>query len=187
VAGTSGGGLRFDGIDDSVEMAGLPSIAADNPRTITAWIKLSKKPTANQTILAWGEPTPGEHWRLEVDANRRLRFSCGAGYAVASRVVGDAQWHHVAAAFEPLVWGHPHVSDIRLYVDTQRQTIYDLNEQEVAAGEMGSLRIGVPYDPATSQPFDGILDDVQIFDSALTQATVRQVYDAAVPQQPSGD
>ena len=142
VAGTRGNGLRFDGIDDSVEMTGLPPSAANQPRTIALWVKLSSAPTANETILTWGEPTPGKHWRLEVDANRRLRFSCATGYAVASRPVGDTQWHHIAVALDPLVTSRPRVSDIRLYVDARPQAVYDLNEQDVAAGTMEDLRLG---------------------------------------------
>ena len=77
-----------------------------------------------------------------------------------------------------LVPSHPHVSDIRLYVDTQPQTVYDLKEQEIAGVTTESLRMGSPYDSAAGQPFSGILDDVQIFDTALTPANIRQVYNA---------
>jgi len=182
VTGTSGGGLRFDGVDDELESTGLPPLAVNHPHTIAAWIKLSSIPTANQTILTWGELTPGKNWRLEVDANRRLRFVCGTGYAVASRIVGDTQWHHIAVALDPLVSSHPQISDIRLYVDARPQAVYELNEQEVAVGAMESLRIGTPYDPAVSKPFNGILDDVRIYDTALSAAHVRQVYNAALPQ-----
>lgn len=182
VAGTSSGALRFEGIDDYVEIGGLSSLPANNSRTISAWIKVSKKPPANQTILAWGDPTPGKHWLLEVDANRRLRFSCGTGYALASRVVGDLQWHHIAIALDPLVPGRPHISDIRLYVDTRPQSVYELNEQEIPATVVESLRIGAPYDLSESQPFNGMIDDVQIFGTALTPAHVRQLYNAALSQ-----
>ncbi|MCX5643681.1 MAG: hypothetical protein NTZ17_03200 [Phycisphaerae bacterium] len=180
VTGTSGGALRCDGIDDSVEITGLPSIPAGNPRTITAWIKVSKKPPASQAILAWGDPTPGKHWLLEVDGNRRLRFSCGTGYALATRIVGDLQWHHIAVALDPLVPSQPHVSDIRLYVDTRPQSVYEMKEQEIPAGVVECLRIGAPCDFATSQPFDGMVDDIQIFDTALSQANVGHVYNAAL-------
>ena len=181
VVGTSAGALRFDGIDDYVEMVGPSSLPVNTPRTITAWIKVSKKPPANQAILAWGDPASGKHWLLEVDANRRLRFSCGTGYALASRVVGDLQWHHIAIALDPLAAGHPHISDIRLYVDTRPQSVYEMNEQELAADGMESLRLGAASDSATSQPFNGIIDDVQIFNTALSPANVRQVYNAAIP------
>jgi hypothetical protein len=182
VVGASAGGLRFDGIDDYVEISHLPSMPIGNPRTIAAWIKLNNIPTADQTVLVWGQQLPAEHWRLEIDANRRLRFFCGAGYAVASRVVGDTQWHHIAVALDPLVPSHPHVSDIRLYVDARPQAIYELGEQELTANAMENLRIGAPYDPTASPPFNGILDDVRLYDAALSPAHVRQIYNAALPQ-----
>jgi hypothetical protein len=181
VPGASGGGLRFDGADDFIEVAGLPALDLKNPRAITAWIKLSKIPTASQTILAWGEPIPGRHWLLEVDVNRKLRLSCGKGYAVASRTVGDSQWHHIAVSLDPLVPNTPRISDIRLFVDAQPQTIYELNEQQIDACTTESLRIGTPYDLAAGQPFNGIIDDVRVYDTALCPAHVRQVYDAALP------
>jgi hypothetical protein len=181
VTGAQGGGLRFDGIDDYVEIAGLLPLSVNHPRTLTAWIKLNQVPTANQTILTWGEPVPGKYWRLEVDANRRLRFSCGTGHAVASRMVGDAQWHHLAVALDPLVANQPRISDIRLYVDARPQPLYELNEQEIAANAMGDLRLGAPYDSAASRPFNGILDDVRLYDTALAPTHVRQIYAATSP------
>jgi hypothetical protein len=181
VVGADAGGLRFDGIDDYVEVSYLPSMPIDRPRTIAAWIKLSSIPTASQTLLVWGQQPPAEHWRLEVDANRRLRFFSGAGYAVATRVVGDTQWHHIAVALDPLVSNRPHVSDIRLYVDARPQAVYELNEQELTANATEDLRIGSPYDPAMSQSFDGVIDDVRLYDTALSPAHVRQVYNATSP------
>jgi hypothetical protein len=181
VVGASAGGLRFDGVDDYVEIGHLPVTALGHPRTIAAWIRLNSIPTAGQTLLVWGQEPPAEHWRLEVDANRRLRFLCGAGYAVATRTVGDTQWHHIAVALDPLVAGRPHISDIRLYVDGRPQAVYELDEQELAVTATEDLRIGSPYDPAASQPFDGIIDDVRIYDTALSPAHVRQIYNATSP------
>ncbi len=182
VVGASAGGLRFDGIDDYIEISHLPIMPTGNPRTIAAWIKLNNIPTASQTVLVWGEQPPADHWRLEVDANRRLRFFCGAGYAAASRAVGDTQWHHIAVALDPLVSNRPHVSDLRLYVDARPQAVYELSEQELTANVFEDLRIGAPYDPAARQPFNGIIDDVRLYDTALSPAHVRQIYNATLPQ-----
>jgi hypothetical protein len=178
VAGMSGGGLQCDGIDDYVEVTGDLGITGKTPRTITAWIKSSEKPTTNQTILAWGEPGAGKHWLLEVDTDRRLRFSCGGGYALATRLVGDTQWHHIAVALDPLVRDDPHVSDIRLYVDARLQTVYEIAEAAVDTGENGGLRLGAPFDPNESQPFPGVLDDVRLYNVALSLTHIRQIYTA---------
>jgi hypothetical protein len=182
VAGATGGGLQFDGVDDAVEIGSLPSIPGNSPRTLTAWLKLNNRPTANQTILAWGGPGPDRHWLLEVDATRRLRFSCGVGYALASRAVGDTQWHHIAVTLDPLVSGRSRLSDLRLYVDARPQVVYELAEADLGAATPEGLRLGVPDDPAASTPFHGILDDVRIYDAALAPAHVRQIYNATIPQ-----
>jgi hypothetical protein len=162
-------------------MSGLPSQDASGPRTITAWIKLSERPTADQTILAWGGPDPDKQWLLEVDANRRLRFSCGGGYALASKAVGDTLWHHIAVALDPMVSNDPHISDIRLYVDGRLQPVYEMAEQEIDAVTTGDLSIGT-FDLAGSQPFKGIIDDVRLYNVALAPAHVRTVYTATIPQ-----
>ena len=135
-----------------------------------------------QVILAWGDPAPGRHWQLEVDANRRLRFACGAGFALASRLVGDTQWHHIAVALDALDPARPHVGDLRLYVDAQPQTVYELNEQDLGACTTESLRIGVLDDPTAGTPFNGVLDDLALYDTALSPADIRQVYREAAPQ-----
>jgi hypothetical protein len=176
VPGTVGGGLRFDGTEDYAQIDAPLEITGKGPRTITAWIKVSEKPAANQAILAWGEPANGQHWLLEVDASRRLRFSCGAGYAFASRLIGDTQWHHVAVALDPLVPGSPQVSDIRLYVDAGPQVVYEMAERPLDAAGTETLRIGAPYDPNESAHFNGILDDVRIYDTALSPANIRRIY-----------
>ena len=182
VPGMNGGGLRFDGTDGYAEVAGDIGITGARPRTITAWIKLNDKPAANQAILAWGEHSAGKYWLLEVDASRRLKFSCGAGYAFASRLVGDTQWHHIAAALDPLVPDDPRVSDIRLYVDTRPQVVYEMAESTVDTGDTGGLRIGASFDPNESGCFNGIVDDVRIYDAGLSTTHVRLVYREVLPE-----
>jgi hypothetical protein len=181
VAGTDGGALRYDGVDDYADTTGDFGITGAGPRTITAWIKSSEKPTASQTILAWGEPAAGKYWRLDVDVDRRLKFACGTGYAFASRLIGDTQWHHIAVALDPLVCGSPHVSDIRLYVDARPQVVYEMGEADLDTAGAATLRMGASFDPEESRPFNGILDDARIYDAALSTANIRRIYLEVIP------
>ncbi len=180
VAGMDGGGLRFDGTNERVEIDARLGLTGTSPRTLTAWVKLNEKPAANQAILAWGEPTDGRHWLLEVDASQRLRFSCGDGYAFASRLVGDTQWHHIAVALDPLVRGGPRVSDIRLHVDGGPQVAYETAEYPLDAAGTENLRIGASHDPNGSAPFNGVIDDLRIYDTALGTDHIRHVYRQAI-------
>jgi|GEM_PF-837039 len=183
VPGTDGGGLLFDGIDDAVEIAGYPGITGKHPRTVTVWIKLNEKPSENQGILAWGEQAPGRSWLVEVDTNRKLRFSCGEGYAVASdRLVGDTQWHHIAVALDPMVADAPYVGNIRLYVDARPQPLYEMAEHEIDTGRSESARIGVSLDPSEPGHFNGIIDDVRVYETALCTAHVLGIYRESFPK-----
>jgi len=175
--GMQDGGLRFDGTDDFVAIDGIPGIAGARPHAVAAWIKLSERPTTNQTILAWGPLEPGRYWQLEVDANRKLRFSCGGGSAVASgKAVGDTQWHHIAAVLDPIDPGNLHVSDIRLYVDAQLPPVFEIAEHAIETADAGNLRMGASLDSDAPQHFNGILDDVQLFDVALSSAHIQELY-----------
>jgi len=177
VQAMNGGGLRFDGTDDLVEISSFSGIYGTRPRTVAAWIKLAEKPMDNQTILVWGPQEPGRYWQLEVDANRKFRFSCGGGSAVASgKLIGDTQWHHIAAVLDPIVPDDPHVSDMRLYVDAQPQTILELTEHQIDTADIGNLRMGASHDPNVPRYFNGILDDIQLFDAPLTPANIRQIF-----------
>jgi hypothetical protein len=106
-----------------------------------------------------------------------LRLSCGTGsVAVSGKLVGGAQWHHVAAVLDPLVPGSPHVSDVRLYVDTQPQAVFDLTESPLDTAEDASLRIGASHEPNEPHYFHGVIDDVRIYDAALSTAHIRRIY-----------
>ncbi|MBN1508135.1 MAG: hypothetical protein JW955_14890 [Sedimentisphaerales bacterium] len=177
VAGMSSGALRFDGLDDVVEVAGDSGMYGTRPRAVAAWIRLTEKPSTTQTILAWGDRASARDWRLEVDANRKFRFSCGSGLALASgKLVGDTQWHHIAAVLDPLVADSPHMSDVRLYVDAQPQVVLELAEQPIDTADIGNLRMGASHDPNAPDYFNGVLDDVQLFDAALSSAQIRELY-----------
>jgi hypothetical protein len=176
VGGHSGGGLRFDGIDDYVEVEGYKGICGMNPRTVSAWIKTLPEPTGTIPIIAWGQNLPGAYWLLEVDEDQRLRLSCGSGFISANeQQVGDGEWHHVAVALDPVNTARPLVSDVLLYVDGRRRTIYRMEEAEINTGCAENVRIGAGYGP-DSHYFSGVIDEVAIFDMAIGTTAVHQAY-----------
>jgi len=181
VTGVSGSGLQFDGIDDYAQIEPVPTIAGTSPRTITTWIRLSERPSASQAILAWGEPAPRRYWLLEVDATRRLRFSCGTGFAYAPKVVGDMRWHHIAVVLDPLVPGSPRISDVRLSIDAEPQTIYETAEQPIDTGATNALTLGASHSPADAQFFRGIIDDLRIYDIALSPTHIDHIRQETTP------
>jgi hypothetical protein len=176
VAGHSGGGLNFDGTDDYVEVEGYKGICGMNPRTISAWIKTQPEPTGTLPIVTWGQDKPGAYWLLEVDEDQRLRLACGSGFISANeQQVGDGSWHHVAVVLDPAGSERPLMSDVLLYVDGRRRTIYKMEETEINTGCAENVRIGASHGPGSNY-FSGTIDEVAIFDMAIGTTAIHQIY-----------
>jgi hypothetical protein len=92
------------------------------------------------------------------------------------KLVGDARWHHVAVVLDPMESDIPRVSDIRLYIDGQRQRLNDLIEGGIATGCAEPFRIGSSHDAENPGWFGGLIDEVQVFDIALSAESIAQVY-----------
>jgi hypothetical protein len=176
VTGHSGGGLEFDGMDDYVEVASYRGICGKNPRAVMAWIKTRGIPGAKLPIIAWGQTGGGAYWLLEIDEDQRLRLSCGSGFISANeQQIGDGSWHHVAVVLDPVDSQRPLVSDLALYVDGKRRTIYKMEEAEINTGCIENVRIGGAHSP-NNNTLAGTIDEVAIFDTIAGVATVQQAY-----------
>jgi len=176
VTGRLGGGLELDGTDDYVEVEGYPGICGKNPRAVFAWIKTQGIPIGKLPIVTWGQKHPGAYWLLEVDEDQRLRLSCGSGFISANeQQVGDGNWHHVAVVLDPVDPKRPLVSDVLLYVDGKRRTIYKMEEAEINTGYIENVRIGGAHGP-DNNTFAGTIDEVAIFDVVVGPTAVRQAY-----------
>ena len=176
VTGRLGGGLKLDGTDDYLEVEGYPGICGKKPRAVFAWIKTQEVPVGKLPIVTWGQKHPGAHWLLEVDEDQRLRLSCESGFISANeQQVGDGNWHHVAVVLDPVDTERPLISDVLLYVDGERRTIYKMEESEINTGCIENVRIGGAHGP-DDNTFAGTIDEVEIFDVVVSSTAVRQAY-----------
>lgn len=177
VTGIMDGGLNFDGIDDYVEADGFYGVTGKDVRSVSAWVQTAERFAVRMAILAWGEPSPGRYWLLEVDSSRMLRLSCDTGFVVAAEpMVSDSRWHHVAAVLNPIEKDKPRVSDIELYVDGRRRGIVQLVEHDIDTASTATVRLGASHHPESSPCFNGIIDDVRIFDTKLSAAYIQQLF-----------
>ena len=163
VSSKIGGALKFDGMDDYVEIMGYQGVTGTQSRTITAWIKT----TTVGHIVSWGTVATGEKWIIRVqDSNGvagAIRAEVSAGYIVGSTPVWDGSWHLVAVVMDSD--GTPDISEVKLYVDGKE--------------EMASAVLSVPINTATDHNvtlgaflpnplyFNGELCDVAIYNRAL--------------------
>jgi M6 family metalloprotease-like protein len=167
--GAQGGSLALDGIDDFIEIAGYKGITGPAARTCSAWIKTTKP---SSQIINWGAFDPGTKWAVRVNENGTLRVEIGAGYIYGVTNLCDNTWHHVAVVLEDD--GSPDISEAKLYVDGQIEPVGVLVAYPVDTGISENVKIGVNINQTVY--FQGLIDDVRIYDMALTDIQVQNMY-----------
>jgi len=170
--GYSGRALSFDGVDDIVTIADAPSLRFTTELTVEAWVRPSQLGDSYRTVvlkernggLCYGlyAHTSGTGPSAHVfvaDAEPRARSSS----TLAANI-----WTHLAMTFDS--------ATIRLYVDGT------LTASAAASGSVttstGVLRIG--GNDVWSEWFAGLIDDVRIYNRALTATEIQSDMQRAV-------
>ncbi|TDC50326.1 hypothetical protein E1212_15365 [Jiangella ureilytica] len=177
VGGMVGSALELAG--DYVE---TPADAAvefgDGPFTAAAWFRSDG--TGQQAIMwAYSNVASDPKWwiRLEPDLGRiRGHVNTGAEnrFVAAAGDYADGAWHHVA-----LTRGDDAVT---IYVDGEPRGTAAPPAGSVSSGALTGIRVGARVD-GINNPLDGAVDDVWMFDQALSAAQIEAL---AAGTPPSG-
>jgi len=174
VAGRIGGALYFDGTGDGVSgTAGNLMPAGNSPRTITMWIKTDSTSGDFANLFHYGQkdPTPREAnfgFVLRPDGVMRVGNGQATGYVEGQARLDDRTWHMLSAVYDG-----PPSNQERLYVDGYEDGEGSLSRPPATING-GTWRIGRFLSGGT--PFRGTLDDVRIYDRALTPAEVHALF-----------
>ncbi|MGA9116960.1 MAG: LamG-like jellyroll fold domain-containing protein [Bacteroidota bacterium] len=177
--GTGSRAYSFDGIDDYIEApgAGLPGAE----RTVSLWFYAADSTTRN-TFLGYGGSTCGHSWiecqNLRNEGRRKLFVvsHCGLKEIVGENAaVPWGMWYHLAATTSP--------SGTRIYLNgalLDSNTVY-FDDTHTTQGDL-AFGIGVnhdggaPFDDPNLDPLKGRLDDVAIFNRALTGLEIDSLF-----------
>ncbi len=183
VAGVIGGALKLDGVDDRVEMPGT-SQAAGFPATSgevtwAMWIKASPG-TGSQSILCQG-PAGAAH----VQGNRSVNVKPSGvvmvrAHSVAAltslnskATVNDNQWHHIGVtiAFETSGTN----DTMKVYIDGDLSKGYVVDNVNINQYGTAAANFIVTLGNRAGSAFGGTLDDVQIYNKALSVAEIQGI------------
>lgn len=177
-----GHSLILDG-DDYVEMdvTNYKGVLGTGSRTCSAWIKTTS--VTGPAIMSWGLPgTSGAWWIFRLENTGAggtagaLRVQVQDGAIVGDTAVNDGQWHHVAAVLQDD--GSPNADEIKLYVDGVEETYSNIVDVPIDTVGDQDVMIGtvlVSGNPVI--PFTGQIDDVRIYNEALSEDGIRFVMD----------
>jgi len=167
VDGKYGKALAFDGVDDYFKVPDDPSLDITAEITIDAWVYM-RSPTTGYWIAiagkAWGYPVTVSAYVLYIaDSYPRLYIKgalCGSQWVTSSWQLSTNQWYHIAGTYDG--------SQLRIYVNGKLEGTSTFTEA-IAVNDV-DLIMGRRLD--LEAYFDGILDEVRIWDIALPPEVV---------------
>ncbi|MCF8227958.1 MAG: LruC domain-containing protein [Bacteroidales bacterium] len=173
--------LDFDGSDDYVQID-EDELIDDYPYTLAAWIKTDgfSDPNEDMVILNLADPSKdNRYYGIFIGEDEGgvacLRARKGSHKTInGTTVLTDDQWHFVVGVFNGK-------KDRKLYVDgvleasDTRNVIFDDDAEDCVIGRWG--------DETPKSYFNGNIDDVQVWEEALSQSQIASLYN----NPPSGN
>ncbi|MCP4595011.1 LamG-like jellyroll fold domain-containing protein [Neptuniibacter sp.] len=171
--GVSSNALRFDGSGDYVETS-LLATTITGDYTFEAWAKADSFGTW-AGVVSSNLSSPYNGFNLQIGNSQRIAVCAMSGgnftYTRTSWAPTTGVWYH-------LVGVHDSSTNINtLYVNGNNE---DSDEQAVTMPSL-NVMIGRFYCNANSLYFDGIIDEVAIYDEALSETEVQALFDALDP------
>lgn len=163
--GIIGGALEFDGKNDFVSIPNESQFDITGNITVSAWIRVESFTNAWQAIVTKGDRA----WRLHRANNRNnAGFACSdlarnqTGDLLGNKRVANSQWHHIAGVLDG--------TKMSLYVDGVLDARM-VSSPQISVNDY-SVLIGSNAQVA-GRLFHGLIDDVRIYDRALSVDELR--------------
>jgi hypothetical protein len=168
VDGKIGKALSFDGVNDYVRISESPSLKITRAITIEAWVYPTKVADLWQQIVGKRDANNIGGYLLQLTASNRFIFyiySGGWRWIYATTLPANNTWFHVLGTFDG--------SSLKIYVNGNLEgtipfsgTINDVTSD---------VSIGNSY-AGSSEYFNGIVDEVRIYNRALSEEEIKELY-----------
>lgn len=190
IAGAKGNALRLDGYSG---YATGPVPAGSNSQqqaTFSVWvapetypvIKIDEATDEKARIAGTLDDTAKNGWRFAVGTNGKYAFECYAGgwksTATAFDILPKGEWSHLVAVADA------NARKLRLY--RNGTLVAETNCNSALNNNATTIYVARDPQPVSSGPFpintfNGLIDDVEVFDTALSEADIK----AYIPENPA--
>jgi len=161
--GKIGGAVELDGHNSFVRIADKSAFDMGDQTTIACWVNIHAVPAEWMAIVTKGDNA----WRLSTyRQDRKVHFSVNDSSRIAglngSATINADEWHHLAAVYNGSV--------IQLYIDGK------LDATQPWTGGIGKNDSDVLIGENAQRPgrcFDGLIDDVRIYNCALSENDIK--------------
>jgi len=164
--GMIGKAIEFDGVDDYV-LTNAQIDFSKTPFTLSAWVYISEIVSGESFILGERTQVGGDVGLELIDGKPRVRIWNGSFYTATSpTAISTNEWHLITGTFD----GN---STLKLYVDGELVVVTDTGGKKPNPPfmniEVGQIGYTVSY-------FKGIIDEVRIYNRALSPEEIKALY-----------
>ncbi|MFZ3031807.1 MAG: LamG domain-containing protein [Candidatus Moraniibacteriota bacterium] len=186
VRGKIGQALSFDNTDDYVDLGSNASVDDLAVITVTAWVKPNSTGGGTLAKILNKATSASGGWEFGVCAHAswgcsgsdtRLRF-----YRWFSGAAGD--WNSAASSLQMGVWQHVAIvydsgsstNDPIFYIDGSVSATTEFSTPSGTASSDASQTLTIGNRPAADRAFDGVIDEVRLYNRALSAAEIAALY-----------
>jgi len=165
-AGKFGQAIRLDGVDDYIDCGSGASLNLTSAVTVSAWIKLAAGGIDQKVASNQGGTATDGGYKLGVFTDNRIEFEIrtSANASTLNRgvaggtVLTPGVWYHIAGVYSQGNY-------IRTYVNGVLDR--ELTTTAVLGSSTGTFKVGGSFS-GDGNFFNGLIDEVQVYKSALT-------------------
>ena len=159
----------FNGTSDYIELDNFIPFSTNNASTISAWVKTPSLDATYRNIYSEGDVAAQEfHFRLSPTANKFTLFTRAVSEEInfSDSLLNDGQWHHIAGTVNKTTGYHA------LFLDGV------LKSSAAVVPTIGATYSTIGSKNKTSEFWKGQIDDLRIYNRALSVAEVQTLYNA---------
>jgi Concanavalin A-like lectin/glucanases superfamily len=173
--GRNAGAVQLDGINDYVELGNPTTLQLTSSMTVSAWINSSAFPSDDAAIVSKRTPSSTVGYQLDTTIDRgprtiafKLTNSSGAQvYRYGATTLQANTWYHVTGVYNSAT------SELHVYLNGQLDD-GALVGTVTATQQNSTANVNIGRRPTTNSfNFNGRIDDVRIYNRALTQPEIQ--------------
>ncbi|GEM_PF-1712694 len=176
VEGKYGKALSFDGVDDCVDCGNAASLDDIAVKTLVFWVNLNAQ-TGSGAGSHFLNKGSSNGWFISTEPSKN-RNIFGQGFSITYGRWSFPQfslnkWHQIVVVYDM----QSVTNDPVIYVDGVSQTVTEYSTPSGTANSDAGNNLLISADPSFDRWVDGSIDEVRIYNRALTADEIKELYE----------
>lgn len=181
VPGKAGLAFSFNGVNSAINIPDVPALALTNSISVEGWVYVTNAPSVTGMIIFRGDTRSGlDPYFMSVEAGGLLKFAIinQANNSTDVRTtMPTGAWTHLAGTLDDST-GILTLYTNGVIADQKTTTIRPLGPLDPSFGAGVGIGNHSSQPGSFNYPFKGLIDELSVYNRALTQTEVQSIYAA---------